>query len=445
MTIFMQQQLPSMVASQRGDDNPRAEIVRGDGCIPGGIFYGGNMRVLVFAHIPPPFHGQSYMVRVMLENLGEGGPMKDERIRLFHLNTRLSDSLEDIGTWRAGKFFRLVGYIFRAWWMRWRYSLDAFYYIPAPPAKRGALYRDWIVLLLVGSLFRTRIFHWQAAGLGEWVRESAGQGAVRRLEASVTRWLFRHDLSCALNEWGRRDVTEFSPRHVAVVPNGVADPCPDYAGTLLPEQLRRREQRVSATKESPALLQLLYLALATRTKGLFDSVEAVALANARLVREGKNWCVRLTVAGTFYDPQEELAFRDRIGRDDLRLPESLDAKSAVVYVGHVDGGKKDHVLREADAFCFASYYPNEGQPVSVIEALAYGLPVVLTRWRSLPEMIPSPLAHQVEPADPAALADALVALGEENRFEEFRKLYLGHYTEAVYCGLLREAFLLLER
>ena len=25
------------------------------------------MRVLVFAHVPPPFHGQSYMVKLMLD------------------------------------------------------------------------------------------------------------------------------------------------------------------------------------------------------------------------------------------------------------------------------------------------------------------------------------------------------------------------------------------
>ena len=39
-------------------------------------------------------------------------------------------------------------------------------------------------------------------------------------------------------------------------------------------------------------------------------------------------------------------------------------------------------LRDADLFCFPTFYQNENQPVNLIEAMAFGLPVVTTRWRT---------------------------------------------------------------
>jgi glycosyltransferase involved in cell wall biosynthesis len=400
------------------------------------------MKVLVFAHVPPPLHGQSYMVQLMLENLGNRVSDPNERLELFHVNAQLSDGLDDIGTWRIGKFFHLAGFILQAWWMKWKYSIDAFYYVPAPPAKRGALYRDWLVLFVVAPLFKIKIFHWHAVGLGQSIREAASSGILRRLEAGITRRLLSgHDLSCVLNEWGRRDVEIFSPRNVAIVANGIPDPCPDSAAEIVAQRHERARQRVLGRETSPALFQLLYLAHATRSKGLFDTVEAVARANAQLSQKESGWRIRLTVAGAFLQRNEEDAFHARISREDLRLKSSGKESSAVVYAGHVGAVEKERLLRESDALCFASFYPYEGQPVAIIEAMAFGMPVLASRWRALPEMLSPSLAHLVEPGNPDALAEALIELAGESRFGEYRKYFLDHYSLAAHIQHLRAAFL----
>jgi glycosyltransferase involved in cell wall biosynthesis len=375
------------------------------------------------------------MVRMMLENVGSRGSPASE-IVFYHVNARLSDGMDDIGGWRLGKLFLLFRYVFQAWWLRWKYAPDAFYYVPAP-AKRSSLYRDWFVLLLVASLFRVRIFHWHAIGMGQWVTEGVAQGTMRRWEASMTRRLFSGiELSLVLNEQGRRDIEIFSPRRIAVVPNGIPDPCPDFTPVLLPERLLRREQMESGKRPH---FELLYLAHATRSKGLFDAIDAVALANARLVAEKSAARIRLTVAGAFLNREEETAFQKRVRQDDLAL--TTDSDRAVIYAGYVGPEEKDRLLRGCDALCFASYFPNEGQPVSVIEALAYGMPVLLSHWRGLPEMVPSSLAHVTEPRDPSSLAQALPLLLNEKRFEEYRKCYLERYSISSHCRLMREAFL----
>jgi hypothetical protein len=49
-------------------------------------------KILVFAHVPPPHHGQSVMVQVMLEGL-----RADARFEVHHVDARVSDDLEDVG------------------------------------------------------------------------------------------------------------------------------------------------------------------------------------------------------------------------------------------------------------------------------------------------------------------------------------------------------------
>src|SRR6266446_6613955 len=135
------------------------------------------MKLLVFAHTPPPHHGQSYMVRLMLEGFGgdrrargAGAPGNPGSfgIECYHVNARLSKKLEDIGDLRIGKFFLLLRYCLEAMWCRVRYGVTNFYYIPAP-GKRSALYRDWLVMALCRPFFDRVILHWHAAGLAKWL------------------------------------------------------------------------------------------------------------------------------------------------------------------------------------------------------------------------------------------------------------------------------------
>src|SRR5262249_18670583 len=129
------------------------------------------MKVLVFAHVPPPHHGQSYMVQLMLSGFGgdlrkhhNGASASPAHIACYHVNARISKKLEDIGDLRFGKFLLLVGFCLQAIWIHFRYRVDNFYYIPAP-GKRSALYRDWLVMFLCRPFFKRLILHWHAAGL----------------------------------------------------------------------------------------------------------------------------------------------------------------------------------------------------------------------------------------------------------------------------------------
>ena len=54
------------------------------------------MKLLVFAHTPPPHHGQSYMVKLMLDGFGDDWHQRRAKspgafgIECYHVNARFS-------------------------------------------------------------------------------------------------------------------------------------------------------------------------------------------------------------------------------------------------------------------------------------------------------------------------------------------------------------------
>src|SRR5215471_15187244 len=201
------------------------------------INYAYGMKLLVFAHTPPPHHGQSYMVQLMLAGFGgdqrksqnrkqsqktgaRDGPKDSFGINCYHVNTRLSKKLEDIGDLRVGKFFLLLGYCLRAIWCRLRYGVTNFYYIPAP-GKPSALYRDWLVMWICRPFFKTVILHWHAAGLAKWL-ETAVQ---IRSRAITYRLMKKVDLSIVLSKYNQADAEKLFSRRIRIVSNGIPDPC----------------------------------------------------------------------------------------------------------------------------------------------------------------------------------------------------------------------------
>jgi glycosyltransferase involved in cell wall biosynthesis len=70
-------------------------------------------------------------------------------------------------------------------------------------------------------------------------------------------------------------------------------------------------------------------------------------------------------------------------------------------------------LREYDALVFPTYFEGEGYPGTIIEAYVAGLPVISTRWRTIPELVNEDTGILVEPRDAKALLAAMRLLIED--------------------------------
>jgi glycosyltransferase involved in cell wall biosynthesis len=413
------------------------------------------VKVLVFAHVPPPHHGQSYMVQLMLSGLGgdrrkvkTSGSAADSNpfhVLCYHVDARISKKLEDIGDLRFGKFLLLLGYCLQAIWCRFRYGVEVFYYVPAP-GKRSALYRDWLVMFLCRPFFKRVILHWHAAGLAKWL-----ETMVRIRSRAITYNLMKQaDLSIVLSRYNRADAEKLFPRHIQVVSNGILDPCPQFERDVLP----RRRARAAATArlmagkksaeaepppagEAPFVFNILYLAHCMRDKGLFDAVAGVQLASQKLAAQSSPVTLHLKVAGNFVTTEEKAEF-DQL----LKQPGAADL---VEYLGFVSGTQKEQLLRESDLLCFPTYYQNENQPVNLIEAMAFGLPIITTHWRSLPEMFPKDYPGLVDVRSPGQIADSILQLLTAEAGGGLRQIFVQNFTLERYLAGLAEAFRSVEK
>jgi len=146
---------------------------------------------------------------------------------------------------------------------------------------------------------------------------------------------------------------------VCVIPNGVDIP-DGQASSAAPWQ--------GALPEGVRVL--LFLGRLHPKKNVANLLRA--WARAEEAAESHGW--RLVVAGW-----------DQGGHgEELRsLAGALGIGRTVWFCGELFGVRKDASLREASAFVLPSL--SEGLPVAVLEAWAYGLPVVMTRQCNLPE------------------------------------------------------------
>ena len=96
--------------------------------------------------------------------------------------------------------------------------------------------------------------------------------------------------------------------------------------------------------------------------------------------------------------------------------------ATVDHSGFVSGERKTRCCAMPDLFLFPTCYLGENQPVNLIEAMAFGLPIVTTRWRSLPEMLPPNYPGLVSDQNPGRnrrrLAEGAAHDAQRNRLRE---------------------------
>lgn len=142
-------------------------------------------------------------------------------------------------------------------------------------------------------------------------------------------------------------------------------------------------------KLTPPVLSFLFLGRLEREKGVFELVSAVA----PLCKIHPD--LELVLCG--YGPAEH----------ELKaLVSDLGIEGNVVFPGWVDANEKMTRLERATAFVLPSYA--EGLPMSVLEAMVAGVPVVASSVGGIPEMLEQgKCGYLVPPRDVACLSQAL--------------------------------------
>jgi glycosyltransferase involved in cell wall biosynthesis len=184
----------------------------------------------------------------------------------------------------------------------------------------------------------------------------------------------------ALCQSEAKSIREFGLKNpIATIPNGIE----------IPED-RDLSSRYLAKKKI-----MLFLGRLHPKKGLENALRAWAASRSEAFPDSKpsNW--QFVIAGWDQGDHEvrlkqlceelELSFADVPAKQFLSLEASSGQLSgfSVVFVGPVFGELKVQLLERANVFILPSF--SEGLPMSILEAWAYELPVVMTDYCNLPE------------------------------------------------------------
>jgi len=392
--------------------------------------------IIVFAQVPPPEHGQSRMVAEMLRVLRDS----DLADSVHHVDARFSVSIDDVGERSLRKLLLSFRFVLKCLQLRITLHDPALYYVPGP-VKWNPVIRDWLLLAILRPWFPRLIFHWHAVGQGEWAHGSPrlrlpGPRWLDLCGRAISRALLRAPaVSIAVSRYSTNDARAISSRQIAVIPNGIADPWPDFNERIRPMRIARAKALADDPDEP---IRLLFLSRGTVEKGLPDALEAVDAWLSDGTTPGRP--AHLTIAGGMDAPTGAIVSESLARMTDKHGPifrfEILD---------FITGREKNACYHQADLFLAPSHWESFG--LTVAEALASGLPVVAASSDGVSGVLPddypylSPVRDNAGFARNLAIAVEAIQKPEYPRFiDRLRGHFLECYTNTSFDRDIRALF-----
>ena len=271
----------------------------------------------------------------------------------------------------------------RLWWGVRGLSSIALGLVARPPdlvhvkvASNSSFLRKWIVTVLCRLRGVPILIHVHGGGFDRYV---AGLPAPGR---KMARWMVdQSPVTLCLSE-------NWADKLRAVFPGLSLEPLPNPVEIEQWAPLAESREFSSAETRAPVAV---FLGDLVERKGVFDLLEAWGALGETFPQ------ARLVLAGT----GESEACR--------RRARELGIEDRVELPGWVGPEEKRELLRRADLFVLPSY--TEGIPLSLLEAMAAGLPSIVTPVGGVPNAVsPDREALFVEPGDVSGLATGIVSV-----------------------------------
>lgn len=214
------------------------------------------------------------------------------------------------------------------------------------------------------------------------------------------QWMYRYMFSRAnkvivLSESWKRSVNEaFSINNIEVVYN----PC----------------CAVINSNKYPKEKQILYAGTINARKGYADMIRAFA----KIAKRHNDW--KIVFAGNGEIEEGKL------------LAKEMGIEKQCVFLGWVNGEKKDMAFKKASIFCLPSYA--EGFPMAVLDAWTYGLPVITTPVGGIPDVAENEKNMLVfTPGDTDKLAEYMDKLITDENMNKTISEASSYFAKNTFC------------
>ncbi|WP_207514956.1 glycosyltransferase family 4 protein [Longitalea luteola] len=295
-------------------------------------------RILFIVQLPPPIHGVTVMNQYTVDNPGWKAKYDVKTLPLH-----FGQTLDDIGKITPSKMVHLVGFIFRLCRTLITFKPSMVYFTIVPTGK--IFYRDALFTALIKLFCRRIIFHLHKKGIEE-------MAAGSRYKRWLLRKTFKGIRVICLSEKLTADIRTIYEPKPFVLPNGI-------------EIMNKR-----IVEHNDAAPRILYLSNLVIGKG----IEVFLQSLVELHKQGCHFHARVVGAPVDYSIEQAKAFCAAGGIAHL-----------VDVVGPRFGADKFAELEMADIFVLPSF--SECVPLSILEAMQFGVPVVATCVGGIPDIL----------------------------------------------------------
>jgi glycosyltransferase involved in cell wall biosynthesis len=324
--------------------------------------------LMVGMHLKKTRGGISTLIAEILKS-----PLKDEFEFVY-----IQSQAEDFG--RFGKAFLAISAVFSFFW---KCLLKRPRLVYVHLGSNASLYRETVFILLAKLLRKKVVGHFHAGDVENYYPFQSRFG-----QKLICLGLSSCDDLIAVSKESARQLRKIVPNaKLSVIPNAIDVSAFDF-------------DRAGKSKD---FVQLLFVGAIGKLKGERDLIEA--LANLR----DKNLNLKVSFLG--YGAESLQSYCEK-----LKVAHFLD------FLGAVSLEERLNFFKKADIFVLPTYA--EAMPMSVIEAMAAGLPVISTRVGGIPELITNGCeGFLFTPGDVSALAEKIRLLSEDEdlRLEIGRK------------------------
>lgn len=365
-----------------------------------------NKKGLFLIHLPPPVHGVSVINQWITQS-----EKINENILIDYVNLATARSIKDIGKQGFAKYFTLIKIYFKTFFKLLSTRYD-FMYITLSPIG-GAFMKDSL-LVLIAKLFSTPVFiHLHGKGIAPTLNVSS------KLVAKYYNHVFK---TCHVIHLSDSLVSDLrfikSYKEISILNNGI----PEILGI--------------DSKDKSTKVSLLYLSNLIESKGCYTILEA---AN-ELIAQGINQ-FEINFVGNWDNLDFQELFMSYIKANNLQ--------THVNVIGPLYGDDKQIILSKSDLFILPTYYPNECFPLTILEALQVGLPVISTYEGAIPEIVhDGKNGFLVESKNPFELAAKMKVLIEseslrkemsQKAIEAYRTKYTFSIFEDNFLNIIKKA------
>ncbi len=292
------------------------------------------MRILFIAPLPDPVTGQSLACKVLLDEL-----VKDHVVDVIDLSK---------GGFKQGvNSFQRILSVLRIVRDAARLQKSAdIIYLTVAESYAGNV-RDLSVYSVCFPRLNSLVIH---------LHGGAGLRDILLGKRTLLRWVNEFFLrrlggAVVLGETHTAVVKNAIPKHrVHIVPN-FAEP-----------YLLATAEEVGRKFENAEPLRVLFLSNLLPGKGFLELLDAYLAMNPHAQKR-----LVIDFAGGFESAAHEVHFHNR-----------TKDRGSIRYHGIVHGEQKRRLFHQAHVFCLPTYYPYEGQPISILEAYASGCAVIAT-------------------------------------------------------------------